>query len=148
MIKLVELKNKGVLLMENMQLNNIVSQILNMMLGFTIFFVPCFLGAYAKDFYDIAYNKRKKKINLKAATVAALSISAVAVGFSNWILGKYGLQMTFSVFFLIGAFSNKVVEMIFDGSLLKIVLKFSPYPACKTIGISSVRYLRLVSLRL
>ena len=110
--------------MDNMQLNNIVSQILNMMLGFTIFFVPCFLGAYAKDFYDIAYNKRKKKINLKGATVAALSISAVAVGFSTFILNKYGIQMTFSVFFMIGAASNKVVEMIFDGSLLKIVLKF------------------------
>lgn len=110
--------------MDNMQLNNIVSQILNMMLGFTIFFVPCFLGAYAKDFYDIAYNKKKKKINLKAAIVAALSISAVAVGFSNMILEKYGLQMTFSVFFMVGACSNKVVEMIFDGSVLKIILKF------------------------
>jgi hypothetical protein len=110
--------------MDNMQLNNIVSQVLDMMLGFTIFFVPCFLGAYAKDFYDIAYNKRKKQINIKGATVAALSISAVAVGFSSFILTKYGLQMTFSVFFMIGAVSNKVVEKIFDGSLLKIVLKF------------------------
>lgn len=110
--------------MDNMQLNNIVSQVLDMMLGFTIFFVPCFLGAYAKDFYDIAYNKRKKQINLKGATVAALSISAVAVGFSGFILTKYGLQMTFSVFFMVGAASNKVVEKIFDGSFLKIALKF------------------------
>lgn len=109
--------------MDNMQLNNIVSQILHIILGFTIFFVPCFLGAYAKDFYDIAH-KKKKKINLKNAAASALTIACVAAGFTDVILNKYGLQIPFSLFFLLGACSNKPVEMIFNGSFLKVILKF------------------------
>lgn len=109
--------------MDSMQLSNIVSQILHIMLGFIIFFVPCFLGAYAKDFYDIA-QKKKKKINLKNAAASALSIACVAAGFTDVILNKYGLQVPFSLFFLLGACSNKPVEMIFNGSFLKVVFKF------------------------
>lgn len=109
--------------MDNVQLNNIVSQGLNIMMQFTMSFVPCFIGVYAKEFYDVA-QKKKRKISIKNAVVAALTLACVAIGFIQMVLDKFGIQLTFTLLFLIGAFSNKIIDMVFDGSLLKIVLRF------------------------
>ena len=112
--------------MNNISLDYITSQALNIVTLFLVAFIPTVVGVYAKEHYEISQKKSRKKINVKNVMATALTISCVAVGGISYfdIINKWGMPITFSFLFLIGAFSNKVIEMIFNGSLLKIAFKF------------------------
>lgn len=109
--------------MDNVQFNDIVSQALNMIMQFTISFVPCFMGVYAKEFYDIAHRK-KRKINIRYVMMTTITLSCVALAVTQKIVATYGLEISFSLFFIVGCCYNIVTKYIFDGTLLKIAFRF------------------------
>jgi len=109
--------------MNNMNFDLIVSQSLNMILQFSIAFVPILIGVYAKESYDL-YNKKKRKMKLGSMIPTALTLSCVLVAGVSYGIEKFGLTFSFTILFLIGAFSTKILEMIFNGQILKILFRF------------------------
>lgn len=102
---------------------DIVSQLLNLLMTFAIAFVPILMGVYSKEYYDI-FKKKKRKIRLNDIFMCSLILSVVSMSVVMFVLPKFGLIITFSVLFLIGALSNKIIEMVFDGRLIKIFGRF------------------------
>lgn len=105
--------------------NYIVSQALNILLQFSVAFVPILMGTYAKESYDVMQRKRKK-IRISNIVTTTLTLSCVLVGLMSYfnIINKFGLPLSFTLLFLIGAYSTKAMEMIFNGKILKILGKF------------------------
>ena len=102
----------------------IVSQLLNILMQFTVAFFPLLAGVYAKEFFVVYNGKRRKKVELKVVLITAGSLSFCTMGFIPYLINGYGLSLTISGLFILGAGSKQIVEMLFDGRLLKIFLKF------------------------
>lgn len=110
--------------MNNLSFDLITSQLLNLLTQFTIAFLGSFFGIYAKENYEINRKKGKRKIYIRKILNTTVTLSIVLMCGVPFIINKLGLVPTVSLLFLIGASSKRFIEMIFNGELLKIILKF------------------------
>lgn len=102
---------------------DIVSQLLNLLLMFAIAFVPILMGVYSKEYFDII-KKNKRKVKIGNVFAYTLVLSCVSVYPLFLIINKIGLIGSFTALFLMGALCNKVTEMVFNGTLVRIMGKF------------------------
>ena len=105
------------------QLNNIVPQLLTLLMQLCIVFFPILIGVYLKESYEVIQRK-KKKIKLKLVIISTISLTLLLFAFIGYAINKFGLSFCITGLFIIGAGGKNVIEMLFDGRLLKILLKF------------------------
>ena len=107
-----------------MDLQKIVSQVSTMCIQLSLIYIPLLIGCFAKEAYPIFIQNKKKKINAKNILLTATTLSFVLVGIIQYFIDRYNFSMIVSGLFIIGASSGKFIGAIFDGRLLKIMLKF------------------------
>ena len=107
----------------NFQMDIIVPQLLTLLAQFAIVFFPLLMGVYAKESYEVIQRK-KKKVKLKLVILSTISLSLLFIGLVGYGINKFGLSFSITILFIIGAGGKNIVEMLFDGRLLKILLKF------------------------
>jgi hypothetical protein len=81
------------------------------------------MGVYAKESYEVIQRK-KKKVKLKLVILSTVCLSLLFIGLVGYSINKFGLSFSITILFIIGASGKNVVEMLFDGRLLKILIKF------------------------
>ena len=96
-----------------------LSQILNIVILFLVQFVAIFIGSYIKEYYSVI-KKKHNKIKLGRVTVTALTISFVTLGVSSWLIEKSGIRIFLTLCFLLGASGSQTVNLVLDGTMLKI----------------------------
>jgi hypothetical protein len=108
----------------NFQLNdNIVPQLLTLVTQFFIVFFPSLTGVYLREAYDVMQRK-KRKVKMRNVIFVTLSLTFLFIGLVNYFIEKIGLSLSLTVLFIIGSGSKRIIEMLFDGSILKIILRF------------------------
>ena len=105
-----------------MDIQNIVSQFLEVSMKFAIAFVPLFIGVYIKENLDVI-NRKKRKIRVGNILVSSITVAFIVLGFISWSIEKYGLAFTVSLLFLLGFYSNKFIAFISNKNIGLIVLK-------------------------
>ena len=107
----------------NFQLDNIVPQLLTLLAQLAIVFFPIFAGVYLKCSYEVV-QKKKKKVNKRLVIISTVSLTLLIFAFTGYLVNKVGLSFSITALFIFGASGKNVVEMLFDGRLLKILIKF------------------------
>ena len=107
----------------NFQLDIIVPQLLTLLAQFTIVFFPLLIGVYAKESYEVMQRK-KRKVKLKLVILSTICLSLLFIGLIGYAVSRFGLSFSITMLFIFGASGKNVVEMLFDGRLLKILIKF------------------------
>ena len=105
------------------QLNNIVPQLLTLIVQIFIVFFPILAGVYLKCSYEVV-QKKKKKVNKRLVIISTFALTLLIFGFVGYSIAKIGLSLSISGLFILGAGGKNIVEMLFDGRLLKILIKF------------------------
>jgi len=101
------------------------SQVINFLMQFFVIFISTFAGVYTKEQFTIRNSRnKKKKVDIIKILWTTITLSFLLVGTMSYSINRIGFMPSFTLFFLIGASSNKVVEMIFAGTLLKIAFNF------------------------
>lgn len=95
-----------------------VTQILNTTVTFLLQFIAIFAGAYVKEYYNLT--KKKHKIRIGKIIVASSTISFLLIGFSPMVLKQVSLGVMFTGCFLLGISSNKIMDFVLDGTVLKL----------------------------
>jgi len=103
-----------------MNIQNIVSQFLDISMKFAVAFIPLFIGVYSKESYLITQRK-KRKISIWNIFITSVTLTFIVLGFISWGINNYGLALVLSILFIIGAVSDKIIVFIFNGTIANVI---------------------------
>lgn len=96
-----------------------MSFVLDFVIQFGLIFICTFIGAYTSQIHSLLNNKISK-IQVERAILMCTTETFIIISMSQELLDYMGVNIFITFCFLTGAYFYKIVDRVFDGSILRL----------------------------